>query len=472
MDIQSLPESLQKLLRNGMDDQQIHVAVASDLTHESRYGEAWLVATATRLSCYEIENGAATARSAYPLADIKKVKLVNLTGGGFIEVDINGQLHRLINFSNARNSEFARAVEEINAIIEDKPIESSKIEDEKKICENCGLRIPADLNKCPRCTDRGKTFKRILAFSRPYAKLLFLIFVTLVAGTSFGLITPYLSKLFIDVILQPDPKTGVFQNASWIPFAALALLLAYAGQHFFSSLHLRLAGIVGHKTVFDVRAAIYDKLQGLSLAYFDKHQTGAIMARVNQDTRELQYLLVDFIPLSLESLLTLIGVGIFLLILSWQLTLLVLLPIIATIIFFKKIFLKIRTAYRRYYHRRSRLSALVNDSLSGMRVIKAFGQEKEELNKFDVKSGSFKDAGIDFEVKWSLYSPTLQFLIMSGTVLVWLVGGRFVVAGKMSLGDVVAYAGYLMMFYRPIFMIIRMAEGITAHSAQQNAFSM
>jgi len=473
MDTQSLPESLLKLLRETYTDERIHIAVNSDLTSQIVFGEQWLIATDKNLATYAIENGTARLLARYNHADIKNIELVNLTGSGVVEIDVNGQSFRLIYFSNAKNSEFARAVEDLKALLDGQPIEAKKLDREKKICEMCGFPIAEDLNKCPRCTDKGRTFKRIFTFSRPYINLLLLIFVTLVAGTCVGLITPYMSKLFIDVILQPDANTGQFVNAHWIPLAALALLAAYAGQNFFSSLHLRLAGTVGHKTVYDVRATIYQKLQELSLSYFDKHQTGAIMARVNQDTRELQYLLVDFIPLSLESFLTLIGVGIFLMILSWQLTLFVLLPIIATVIFFKKIFLKIILAYRRYYHRRSRLSALVNDSLSGMRVIKAFGQEKEELKKFDAKSGSFRDAGIDFEIKWSLYSPTLQLLIMSGAVLVWFVGGRLVVGGKMSLGDVVAYAGYLMMFYRPVFLITRMVERITsALSAAERIFDV
>lgn len=473
MDRIILPEYLKKTFEDHFTGEKAYVAVASDLTSQITYGEEWLLATEKELLTYSIVNNKANLISSHNLSDIKAIENINLTGSGVVEINVDSKSQRLIYYSNAKSSDFAEAVEDIKALIDGKPLERRDKEWKRKICEICQSPIPEDLNKCPRCTDKTKTFRRILSFSRPYAKLLSLIFLTLVAETCLGLITPYMSKLFIDVILKPEAKTGLYINARWIPFAALALLTAYIGQNIFSSLHLRLAGVVGHKTVYDVRAAIYEKLQQLSLAYFDKHQTGAIMARVNQDTRELQYLLVDFIPLSLESLFVLIGVGVFLTILSWQLTLFVLLPIVATVIFFKKIFAKVRLAYRRYYHRRSRLNALVNDSLSGIRVIKAFGQEGEELNKFDVKSSSFKDAGIDFEVKWSLYSPTLQMLIMSGTVLVWFVGGQFVVGGKMSLGDVVAYSGYLAMFYRPIFMLTRMVERITsALSAAERIFDV
>jgi ATP-binding cassette subfamily B protein len=473
MDKSNLPQSLQKLFEKNFANEVIHVAVVSDLTNQIVYGEEWLLATDKKLITFLIENGNARILTQHRLKDIKKIESVNFSGSGVVEIQVDGQSHRLIYFSNARNSDFAWAVEDIKTLIDGKPIEQRRTDRKKNICENCGSPIPEDLNKCPRCTEKWKTLKRILAFTRPYKGQLLLIFLLLIAGTLFGLITPYMSKLFIDVILKPDAKTGLFEHAHWIPFAALALFVAYGGQNFFSSLHIRLTGIIGHRTVYDVRAAVYEKLQELSLAFFDRHQTGALMARVNQDTRELQHFLVDFIPITLESLFVLIGVGIFLVLLSWQLTLFVLIPIIVTMIFLKKIFFKIFLYFRRYYHRRSRLSALVNDSLSGMRVIKAFGQEDEEIKKFDRKSTAFRDAGIEREVKWSLYSPTLQFLIMIGAILVWFLGGELVVGGEMTLGDVVAYSGYLAMFYRPVFYLIRMIQLITSSlSAAERVFDV
>ncbi len=473
MNINLLPQSIQKYLEKNCPDEKIHVALTSDLTRQHVYGEEWFVATDKKLATFSMEDGVVKVLSLHLLSDINHIEAVNLTGSGVIEIKLNGQPNRLINYTNAKFSDFAWAVDDIKKLLKGETIEQ-KIKDRKReICEHCGFRIPDDLNKCPRCTEKLKTLKRILTFIRPYKVQLLFIFLMLIAGTCFGLISPYIFKLFIDVILKPDPKTGLFEHTHWIPYAALALLAAYAGQSLFSSLHLRLTGIVGHNTVYDVRAAIYEKLQELSLSFFDRFQTGALMARVNQDTRELKRFLVDFIPLTLESLFILIGVGVFLLVLSWQLTLFVFIPIITTAIFLKKVFFKIYSYYRRYYHRRSRLSALINDSLSGIRVIKAFGQEDEEIKKFDRKSTAFRDAGIIAEVKWSIYSPTFQLLIMLGSIMIWFIGGKFVVGGRMTLGDVVAYSGYLAMFYRPVFYLIRMIQLITSSlSAAERIFDV
>ena len=309
MEISPLPDSILNQLKKCCPDENIQVAVTSDLTQQLVYGEEWLVATDKKLATFSAENGSAKLLSLHNLSDIHHVEAINLTGSGVIEIKSNERSHRLINFTNAKNADFAWAVEDIKTLLDGNTIERKKADRQKKICEHCGFPLPEDLNKCPRCTEKWKTLRRILDFIQPYKAQLLFIFLLLVAGTCFGLITPYISKLFIDVILKPDPKTGLFEHAHWIPLAALALFAAYAGQNLFSSLHLRLTGTVGHKTVYDVRAAIYEKLQELSLAFFDKYQTGALMARVNQDTRELQHFLVDFIPLTLESLFTLIAVS-------------------------------------------------------------------------------------------------------------------------------------------------------------------
>ncbi len=468
------PANILTQLKSDFPDEAVQIAVASDLTRELQFGEEWLIVTNRHLVIFAMENGDAKLLFKRPLSAINEIESISLTGSGVLEIVSDGERLRLIHYTAAKKAEFTRAVEQIKALRDDKSIAlADRPDGVKNKCDRCGFPIPPELKKCPRCTERWKTLRRIFAFARPYRARIISLFLLLLAGTGFGLITPYMSKLFIDFILKPNPQTGVFENAHWIPLAALALLLVYGAQSLLNSLHLRLTGVVGHRTVYDVRAALYEKLQQLSLAFFDKYQTGALMARVNQDTRELQHFLVDFIPLTLESLLILIGVGIFLFILSWKLTLFILIPIVALVFFLKKIYFRIFLYFRRFYHRRSRLSALINDSLSGIRVIKAFGQEDEEIKKFDRKSIDFRNAGIDLDVKWSLYSPIFQFLIMLGSIIIWFVGGQYIVAGQMSLGDVVAYSGYLAMFYRPVLYLLRMVQLITSSlSAAERVFDV
>jgi ATP-binding cassette subfamily B protein len=473
MERDKLPQEIKKKLEADFPGEKVLIALSSDITYEGLYGTEWLVATNKHLFVFSQKDEEVSELFSMGLKAVEQIDLVNLVGSGMVQVKTAEGTHRIIAYSDAKNPDFGQAVDDIKDLLEGKPIENKDRTRYRRICETCLLPIPQEMNKCPRCTDKRKTFLSILSFSRPYVKLLGWMFLGMLASTCCGLITPYMSKLFIDQILRPSPVTGMFQYAKWLPVAASVLLISYAGQLFFAGIQERLGGKVGFRTTHDVRTAIYSKLQELSLSFFDRHQTGALLARVNQDTGELQRLLVDFIPLTLESAFMLLGVGVILFVLSWQLTLFVFIPIVAAIIFIKTIFSKIRTYFHRFFHRRSKLSALVNDSLSGMRVIKAFGQERVEMGKFGRKSSDYRNAGIDLTTKWSVYHPILHFFIMSGVVIVWFIGGRFVISGKMSIGSVVAYSGYLMMFYRPVFTLTRMIDLVTnALSAAERVFDI
>lgn len=461
MQVNELPQSLKAWLAERWPDEAPLVAARSDLAPDGTYGEQWLVGSASRLWVVAVDGDSCALRAEHRLDAFDKIEHVGLVGSGVVEVETGSGRERLLIYTNACSQDMAWAIEDITTLKDGKELDTEHLDRKNLICETCGFPMGEELNKCPRCSQKGKTLRRVLGFTLPYRVNILFIFLAMLTTTAFGLVIPYMSKLFIDLILKPDADTGEFVNGHLLPWAALALLLAYAGQLFFGGVQERLSGSMGFRTVFDVRAAIYEKLQRLSLAYFDKHQTGAIMARVNQDTAELQRFLVDFIPLSLESLFTLIGVGVFLFILSWKLTLFVFVPVVATVLFLRFIFPRVWPVFRRYFHRRARLSALVNDSISGARVVKAFGQEEEEITRFDKRSSQYRDAGIDLVRKWSLYHPILHFFIMFGSVLVWFVGGHLVIGGGMTLGSVVAYSGYLMMFYRPVFILTRMVQMIT-----------
>jgi len=461
MEKQKLPKKLEEKLKKDFQDEEILIVLSSDITAKGLYGKEWLVVTSKKLLVFSVDKLDVNILSVIELDSIKKIESVNLVGSGVLEIDTGEHIYRVISYSDAKNADFCQAVDDIKDLLSGKSLIGKDRTKHRKICKTCSRPIPQDMNKCPRCTERRKTLFRILNFSRPYKKLLLFVFLTMILGTGFGLATPYMSKLFIDFILKPDSITGIYVYAKWLPLAALVLLVAYAGQLFFEGIRERLSGSMGFRTVYDVRAAIYKRLQELSLSFFDKHQTGAILTRVNQDTGELQRFLVDFLPLTMESIFMLIGVGTFLFILSWQLTIFIFIPIVATVLFLKKIFPNIRTYFHRFFQRRAKLSALVNDSISGMRVIKVFGQESVEMEKFAERSGDYRDAGVELTRKWSIYHPILHFFIWCGVVIVWFGGGKLVFLGKMSVGSVVAYSGYLMMFYRPVFMLTRMAQMIT-----------
>lgn len=441
-------------------NEPITVHAQSELDENGNFADCWMLFGNDVLIVCRNDGGIWKSITELRTSQIQRLELHARSGATVVEAVIEpGERRRLLAFPDVRSQEFNAAVEAINARLNGD--------------SETAFGMPA-LDRDPS-DDTGKrqAFVRVFRFAHPYRFHLALILLFLMLSTLAGLSVPYMSKLFIDYILNKDPQTGGFPYAHYLPWAVLALLVVYLFQQAFGALQSRFAGYVGHSTVYDVRSALYEKLQELSLSFFDRHQTGTIIARINQDTNELRRLLVDFLPLSFESLFTLIGVGTLLFMLDWQTTLFVLIPISLVAPTMRYMMPRLHASFHRFFSRRSQLSAAVADSVSGMRVVKAFGQGDEELRKFDRFSSGYRDAGISMEYRWALYHPFMHFLIIMGTVVVWWVGGNAVIGGRMSVGSLVAYLGYLTMFYRPVFMLTRMFHMIvTCLSASERIFDI
>jgi len=474
MERDRIPETLRAILSDRLGDEAIELALASDLTSGGLFGQDWLIVTASRVYVFSDDGDGLDERLSIRIDDLADIEAVSLTGCSVLELKTEDGSQHAVYYSDAKSAEFHQALLAVKKLQKHESLTAADIATFAKRCRQCDRPIQAGHLRCMYCGKRHKTLLRMLTFSKKHMPQLLGIFLLTTASTLFGLITPQIVKVFIDSVFRDDPAgSGVYPLQHWhLPLIGL-LFLVYAGQQLFAGLQERVSGVVGFRTVYDMRAAIYNKVQGLSMSFFDKHHTGAIMARINQDTGEVQRLLVDFVPMTLEAVCILIGVGILLFMMSWQLTLFVVIPIVGTLLFLRLVLPMVKSYFRRYFHRRSRLSALVNDSLSGMRIIKAFGQESFEIEKFERRSRRYRDSGIDLVRRWSLFHPVMHFMIMCGLITVWLVGGRLVFRNLMSIGAIVAYSQYLMMFYRPVFMLARMSETITsALSAAERVFDI
>jgi ATP-binding cassette subfamily B protein len=496
MHSEKLPESIQEKLSVEFAGEKLRFALSTDITRRGVYGTEWLVVTELRLLVFSDapEHDVLFDR---PLKEISSVKFVNLIGSAVLRAEIDKKLYHVISYSDARNAEFGQACDDIISIIKGTPPRPMDRSRGRKICPKCGRPIPQDLNKCPRCADKRKALISIFRFVKPHWKYLVGILATMIVGIALGLIPPYMSKVFVDKIFRPEPAAdaysylkwlpvnilnmlkikpapSVYDYAKYLPLAVLAILLSDTIRLFFEGLRGWFAGQCGHRVTHEVRSAIYQKFQELSLSYFDKHQTGALMARVNQDTNELRQLLVDFLPLVFESALTVISVGCVLVFMSWKLTLCIILPIVLAVIFLKNIFSKVHGYWHNFMHKRARLSAFVNDSLSGTRVIKAFGQEAIEVDKFDRRSIEYRDSGVELETKWSKYHPSLHWLINLGSITVWYVGGMMLFQHKIATpGTIFAFQAYLGSFYRPVFTLTRMLQMVSsALTASERVFDI
>jgi len=223
----------------------------------------------------------------------------------------------------------------------------------------------------------------------------------------------------------------------------------------------RLAVRVGGRVGTDLRARVFHHLQVLSLGYFDKQKTGALMSRTDNDTRTITFFLIEGVQIVVMMLLQLVGIAAILFIMDWRLAVWVLLPAPVIMAFSASFWRIVIGKFRRLWERVARLSAFLNDSISGVRVVKAFGQEDREKVRFDVRNEAVYEGLVQAETAWASLGPWLGFVMQSSSIIVWYVGGLAILGGDLSLGELVAFTMYLGRFFGPLHILARLNDWLT-----------
>ncbi len=322
-------------------------------------------------------------------------------------------------------------------------------------CPKCDRMYPDPRRPvCPRCLDRRSLFKRVLGLTPPYSKLIAVMIALMLASSAVGLFSPYLGgRVFFDETLRPDGKyAGKLAHVVLAMFATqFVMLLINIWQG-------RVSSRVAAEIAYDLKTRVFAAMQNLSLKFYNQQQTGSLMTRVNNDADHLQRFFHDGMPFFVVNSLRLIGIIVVLLLLDWQLALPVLIPV-PLIVF---ITLKVRPMLWRLYSKRwrasSRLNAVVNDSLSGMRVIKAFGREDAEIGRFGSRNERVYDVTREVGNTTSTVFPLLSYLMGIGALVIWGMGGWRVIKGDLTLGTLMTFTGYLGMLYGPLDFMTRIVE--------------
>jgi ABC-type multidrug transport system fused ATPase/permease subunit len=288
-----------------------------------------------------------------------------------------------------------------------------------------------------------ETILRVVRYLRRYPWYAVGTMTCAILMTVMGLVYPKLAQVIVDDVI------GKRKIEVLLPWAGV-LVLAFIGRDLFNVLRIRLNNTFEQKVIFDLRRDLYDKLQRLSVNYYDQRATGDVMTRVIDDVTSVERVLIDGTEQGTVSVLSLVGVTAMMFSFNPLLACLVWAPVpllaLAAVLY-------TRSAHRRYQVQRqavSDLNSLLHDNLQGIRQIKSFGREEHELSRFSERSDGVRRGTLEVMRLWATYSPATSFLASLGYVIVLLFGGYAVMNGKMTLGELVGFLGYLTMFYSPI----------------------
>ena len=301
-----------------------------------------------------------------------------------------------------------------------------------------------------------KTLWRLSREAIRYRMLYIIAILSTLALTAVNLAAPKLLSAMTGIV-----EAGVDQEG----LHTISLLTAVlVGLYLMRILFRFLSNYLAHKAAWylvgDLRTRTYDKLEHMHLSYFHDKQTGDLMSRIVNDTRDFELLYAHMIPESITNLVTFVGVLVVLLTINWKLALITCAPIplifISGIIFSKKV----RPFFRISQKKMGELNGKLQDNLSGIHEIQSFGREEYETEQVNERNFEHIRAMLRALKISAVFHPSVEFISSLGTILVVGFGGYLAYREGLSVADIVAFLLYLGLFYGPVTGLANLLENM------------
>ncbi len=290
-------------------------------------------------------------------------------------------------------------------------------------------------------------FRLVFAYARRYTKDLVITSISMLLLVGVQLLVPWIIKTLIAALTGSELSSSTLDLILQLALIALGIYVARAVLTFIRSY---LAHVAGWGVVADVRKHIYEHMQRLSLHFYEDKQTGQLMSRVINDTDLFEQLISHAVPDVVVNLITLVGVSAVLFTLNWRLTLLSMVPIPLVVVSLQIYARYVRPAFRERQKELGNLNALLNDNLSGIREIKAFTREVEEMQRVSQGIDRYRSTLLGALRLMATFQPFVEFTSSLGVLIVIYFGGHLAVEKVLSVADLVAFFLYLDLFYQPV----------------------
>jgi len=443
--------------------EEIRISMASDLTLDRQFGESYIAVTDKRVAVCD----AASDAFAIELAHIKEPEIEELFGSGRLAMKTDDGYRVLLYYTKSLVPEFAALCHAIRDLTQGRtPVLPS--EHESAWCPKCGAPLPDRGGVCPLCLPRWKVFKRLISLMKPYKTRLVLVMAAyfVVVGSQMG--PPYITKVIVDdVIGKKNPE-----KLPWLIGAMLGCgLLLLAGRFVAQGLNCWLAA----RLVADLRASLHTHLQGLQMQYFNRRESGEIVARVMHDTNELHGFLFEGLPYLLVNSLSFIAIGVVLLKMDATLALLVFLPVPLLVGGGGWFWTRLISLFHKRGSSMDSLHSILSESISGIKSVKAFSQEKRRAAAFASKNEILFRVGFKIDSTFIGFFEVMSWVMSLGVAAVWLFAARRICATPptLSLGTLLAFVGYIWLFYGPLQWFTSIFRWMThAFSGAERIFSV
>ncbi len=464
--------------------------------HLGGYG-SWRIASedTPALQIYEIstekrdegaENAsAADAASGNPastesMEKVEKLEVLRQVSTGLLIATIDGAERDLCHFSNTRMAAFNQLCKILGKLQKQEEItkEDLDVTMGKECCPKCGMIYPdQDRKVCPKCMDKKSILFRVLSYFKPY-KLSLAIMILCYLGTAImNLIWPYLSGtvLYDEILVKNEGFLAKFGLPSGkfvlaLGFLTITMILTKLTIQGMGILQGILTARIAPEVIALIKTQVFTSMGKLSISFFTKRQTGGLMTRVSNDAEEVSSFFIDGVPYFIINMATLAATAIIMFCLNPVLALIsvALMPVL--VIISERMLPHLFHYYGKRHRASRRLNGQMNENFTGARVVKAFGQQDQEMHRFGKNNTRVQDSELDlarYDNKFYALYCTVEDTI---SFLVWAVGGAMIISGgSLELGMLITFSGYVGQMKGPLEFMSRMLRWYTncMNSAQR-----
>jgi ATP-binding cassette subfamily B protein len=342
-----------------------------------------------------------------------------------------------------------------------------------EICEKCGQQIPAYAEGvCPQCLHKRRILWRLMDIARPYRMRIWVALFFTLCATALQVVPGPLNKRMIDQALAPNMTLTGHQRWMNLLLWGGLMIAAVIGAEIINGIRLRILAMVGTSVTGDLRHSVYAHLHELSLRFFAKRRTGSLITRVTNDTDRLWDFIVFGSVNLIRDVMLIVLIAMVMFWMNWKLALVALVPLppLAWLTYWRG--MTMQRMFGRLWTYWSRMTAVVGDALPGVRVVKAFANERREISRFDRRSDEFTEKEQEVNKVWTQLQPLISGMMRLGGMFVWIVGGWWLIhypGDDNTLGTLVAFNFYLWLFYQPLMELANSNRMVTraATSAQR-----
>ena len=310
----------------------------------------------------------------------------------------------------------------------------------------------AEKRQRPSRIGKKRAILRLIQMAKPEWKYLAVSVVLFIITTGCGLLIPYINRVLIDDYIRAESSNVFFMGFLGVMASIFAVNLL---QRLISMLRGYFLSVAGEHLIVRLRDTVFRKIQELSVSVISRQTSGELMKRVNGDTAQIKQFLVGQLPTLMEQSLLLVSVMVLLLIVDWRIALFVLIPAPLIMFAFVSFWRWMRMLSRRIRGLNARENAILHDIFSGIRVVKAYGMEQKEEERYVKASDDERVAQLRQERIWAILMPILNFFMGVGEYVLLFFVGKMILQGSMTVGELSQMSAYAAMIYSPLATLLR-----------------